>query len=119
MMYEMFNDINKKYLKEVEVLVKQKVSINSKNLNIIEITEKYFNETSKWMPPELVLLLTDWFLEEILKSKDVDKSSKTEYPILSHHQIKRRARKYVSVTDDVLDYLHHPKSEKSRSENKN
>lgn len=118
MMDEIFNDINHKYLKEVEVLVKKKISINYKKLNIIKITEKYFNETNECMPYDLVLLLTDWFLEEILKSKDVDKSSKNEYPILSYHQIKRRNKKYISVTDDVLDYLHYPKSNNSRSENK-
>ncbi len=118
MMYEMFNDINHKYLKEVEVLVKEKISINCKKLNIIKITEEYFNETNEWMPFDLVLLLTDWFLEETLKSKDVDKSSKNEYPILSHYQIKRRNKKYISVTDDILDYLHYPRSDNSRSEKK-
>lgn len=118
MMYEMFNNINNKYLKKVEILVKKKISIDCKKLKIIKITEEYFNETNEWMPADLVLLLTDWFLEEILKSKDVDKSSKNEYPILSHHQIKRRNKKYLSVTDDILDYLHYPKSDNSRSENK-
>ncbi|MGL6106126.1 hypothetical protein [Romboutsia sp.] len=108
MMYEIFNDINSKYLKEVEILVKKKIAITCKKISIIQITEEYFNETNECMPSNLVLLLTDWFLEEILKSKDVDKSSKNEYPILSNHQIKRRNKKYLSVTYDILDYLYHP-----------
>ncbi|CEN26497.1 hypothetical protein [Paraclostridium sordellii] len=115
MMYETFNDVNHKYLKEIEILVKKKISINSKKLNIIKIEEEYFNDTNECMPYDLILPLTDWFLEEILKSKDVDKSSKSEYPILSYHQIKRRNKKYLSVTDDILDYLYHPKSDNSRN----
>ena len=50
MMYETFNDVNHKYLKEIEILVKKKISINSKKLNIIKIEEEYFNDTNECMP---------------------------------------------------------------------
>ena len=118
MMYKTYNDINQKYLKEVEMLIKKNISIDCKKIYIIKITDEYFNETNEWMPSNLLLMLTDWFLESVLKSKDVDKSSKDEYPILSYHQIKRRNRKYIYVTEDILDYLHYPRSDNSRNENK-
>lgn len=112
-MNRVINNISYKYIEKIEKLVENDISIDDKRICIIDITEKYFDETKDPMPPNLVTMLTEWFLSSILKSKDVDKVSKSEYPILSHHQIKRRNKKQISVKYDILDYLQHPKAKKN------
>lgn len=111
-MYKVFNNINSKYLNKVEEITGKKVCLGEKKLLIIDITEEYFCETNELMPEELLMILTNWFLECILKSKDVDKVSKSEYPILSYHQIKRRNNKQLSVPYETLDYISQPRLKK-------
>ncbi|GAA0703273.1 hypothetical protein GCM10008904_10190 [Paraclostridium ghonii] len=113
-MYKFVNNINSKYLNKLEKITSKYVSLEEKKLFIIEITEEYFYETNKLMPEELLIILANWFLECILKSKDVDKVSKSDYPILSYHQIKRRNNKQLSVPYETLDYINQPKSKKVR-----
>lgn len=114
-MHKVLNNINSKYLNKVEKITGKDIPLNEKKLFIIEITEEYFHETNELMPEELLIILANWFLECILKSKDVDKVSKSEYPILSYHQIKRRNYKQLSVSNETLDYINQPKSKKVRS----
>lgn len=114
-MDKVFNNINSKYLKKIDKIISKEVSIDEKKLLIIEITEEYFYETNELMPEELLIILSNWFLACILKSKDVDKVSKSEYPILSYHQIKRRNNKQLSVPYETLDYINQPKSKKVKS----
>ncbi|WP_170075653.1 hypothetical protein [Paraclostridium dentum] len=113
-MYKFLNNINLKYLNKIEKLTDKDVSLDEKKLFIIDITEEYFCETNELMPETLLIILANWFLECILKSKDVDKVSKSDYPILSHHQIKRRNNKQLSVPYETLDYINQPKSKKVR-----
>lgn len=111
-MYKIFNNINSKYLNKVEVITSTEIPLDEKKDLIIDITEQYFYETNEVMPEELLVILTNWFLACILKSKDIDKVSKSEYPILSYHQIKRRNNKQLSVSYETLDYISQPKSKK-------
>lgn len=118
-MFNIFNNINSKYFDKVNEITDNEVSLDEKKQLIIDITEEYFCETNEVMPEELLIILTNWFLECILKSKDVDKVSKSDYPILSHHQIKRRNKKQLSVSYETLDYISQPKvKNKARQDGK-
>jgi hypothetical protein len=101
----LINSINNRYTYRIEEIIKHSIDLDSKKRKIIDITEEYFVEVGEYMPQPLLYLLTEWFLADILKSKDVDKVSKTEYPVLSVHQIKRRGRKQIAVINDTLDHL--------------
>lgn len=107
-----FNVINNKYSKRIEEIIKTAPELDVKHRVIEEITEKYFNEVGEQMPYYMITLLSDWYLSGELKSKNVDKVSNTEYPILSQHQIKRRNKKYPVIDGDVLDYLNQTRGRK-------
>lgn len=74
---------------------------------IIERLNNEFFDVSdgQVLPPFMLSLLTDWILIEVLKDKDVDKVSNSEFAILSPRQLKRRDKRENSVLGEVLDYL--------------
>ena len=113
-MSRFLNNINAKYSDRVEIITKYSIDLESKKNKIIDITEEYFLEVGEQIPQHLLYQLTEWFLEDTLKSKDVDKVSKTEYPVLSIHQIKRRGRKQISVMVDTLDHLNLTRGRKDK-----
>lgn len=110
----LINNINNKYTNRIEELIKYSIDLDSKRKKIIDITEEYYIEVGEIMPQPLLYLLTEWFLADILKSKDVDKVAKTEYPVLSVHQIKRRGRKQIAVINDTLDHLNITRGRKEK-----
>lgn len=110
----LINNINNKYTNRIEELIKYSIDLDSKRKKIIDITEEYYIEVGEIMPQPLLYLLTEWFLADVLKSKDVDKVSKTEYPVLSVHQIKRRGRKQIAVINDTLDHLNITRGRKEK-----
>ena len=113
-MSKFLNSINAKYSDRIEIITKYSIDLESKKNKIIDITEEYFLEVGEQIPQHLLYQLTEWFLEDTLKSKDVDKVSKTEYPVLSIHQIKRRGRKQISVMSDTLDHLNLTRGRKEK-----
>lgn len=119
-MSKLLNSINARYLDRVNLVTKYKLDLESKKLKIIEITEDYYLEVGEQIPPQHLYLLTEWLLSEVLKCKDVDKVTNTEYPILSKYQIKRRNKKQVAVLSDTLDYLNitRGRTEKKVTQNK-
>ena len=72
----------------------------------VQINEEFFERTGgSNLPSYLLNILADWILLEILKDKDVDKVSKTEFAILSPRQIRRRDKRENSVEDEIMDFL--------------
>lgn len=102
-----FNVINNKFSSEVEQLVKTAPDLEIKYKLIEDISERYYQEIGEQMPNYMINLLTEWYLSGELKSKDAHKVSKTEYPILSKHQIVRRLKKQPIVEGEALEYLNH------------
>lgn len=108
------NSINGRYTARVEELIRYNIPLDEKKAKIIDISEEYFVEVGEQLPSPLLYQLTEWFLHETLSVKNVDKVSRTEYPVLSLHQIKRRDRKQVSVVSDTLDYLNITRGRESK-----
>lgn len=102
-----FNIINNKFSGEVEQLVKTAPDLEIKHKLIEDISERYYQEVGEQMPNYMIKLLTEWYLSRELKSKDAHKVSKTEYPILSRHQIIRRLKKQPIMEEEALEYLNH------------
>lgn len=118
-MSKVVNSINEKYTNRIDEIVKYSVDLDFKRNKINEINDDYFTETGEVLPSILVYKLTDWFLADTLKSKDVDKVTKNQYPILSRHQIKRRSKKQVAVVNDKLDYLNQTRGRKEKKVTQN
>lgn len=73
--------------------------------NIDDLNNEYIKRTDNQLPPYLISILTDWYLLEVLLDKNVDKVTKTEHPILSARQIKRRVLRESTMEGDVIDFL--------------
>ena len=118
-MNKLINSVNERYVNKIEELIKYNVDLEFKRNKINELNEEYFAETGDVLPHNLVYKLTDWFLSDTLKSKDVDKVTKNQYPILSKYQIKRRNKKQVAVINEKLDYLNQTRGRKEKKTTQN
>ena len=96
-MNKLINSVNERYVNKIEELIKYNVDLEFKRNKINELNEEYFAETGDVLPHNLVYKLTDWFLSDTLKSKDVDKVTKNQYPILSKYQIKSQGTYTQSI----------------------
>lgn len=67
--------------------------------------EEYYKYVGRMPKPRALELLANYILINELKSKDVDKVTNTEFPILSDIQLKRRARKQMLMQDSTIDFL--------------
>lgn len=80
-------------------------SLEVRRKNIEELNDEYVRRIGKSLPPFLISILTDWYLSEILGDKSVDKVSKTDCPILSNRQLKRRAVRESLMEGEIIDFL--------------
>lgn len=83
------------FTEEVDQLVKQDLTPEFKNKIVQALTDVYIEETGK-VPASFELdRLSTWIVED--KSRNPDKVTNTEFPVLSESQIKlRRRREMVS-----------------------
>lgn len=81
-------------------------SIDERNHESSSMIEEYMNHQGRMPEPYWVSRLGTYVLAEILKNNDRDKSTNTEYAILSYRQQRRRNRKQMAVKGEHLDYLH-------------
>lgn len=79
--------------------------IEVRGRSIEELNNACIKRTGNPLPSYLLLILTDWYLSETLKDKDVDKVSNNEFAILSNRQLKRRYTRECAVGNDNIDYL--------------
>ncbi|MGG3561612.1 hypothetical protein ABES03_08410 [Neobacillus rhizosphaerae] len=79
------------FSQEVEKLIKQDLTDEFKMKLIQALTDAYIDQTGKVPDSYELSRLTTWLVVD--KTKDPDKVTKTEYPILSEHQQKLRARR--------------------------
>jgi hypothetical protein len=82
------------FVQEVDVLVKQDLTPDFKNKLIYALTETYWEETQRLPDSYELERLTTWLVED--KSRDPDKVTNTEYPILSDSQMKLRKRRELA-----------------------
>ncbi|MEH7116949.1 hypothetical protein V7128_05910 [Neobacillus vireti] len=82
------------FSEEVDKLIKQDLTDDFKMKLIQTLTDAYINQTGKVPDSYELSRLTTWLVED--KTNDPHKVSKTEYPILSHDQIKLRRRRELS-----------------------
>lgn len=81
-------------------------SLQERYNRTVQINEEFFERTEgNNLPPYLLNILADLILLEILKDKDVDKVSKTEFAILSPRQLRRRDKRENSVESEIMDFL--------------
>ncbi|PEM08532.1 hypothetical protein [Bacillus wiedmannii] len=67
----------------------------------LDYMKEYGKKPASWQ----LVKMADWILEETLKDVRYNKVTKTERPILSHSQLKRRQRE-VAFESEIVDVLH-------------
>lgn len=73
--------------------------------HVNNMVEEYYRVVGEMPKPYLLSKLADYLLSSELKSRDVDKVTNTEFPILSEYQQIRRERSQVSMETDNMDFL--------------
>lgn len=104
----MKNDIIAEFESSVEHFVNFKPvpELKERYRIINKLNEEFFKRTQgDNLPPYLLSRLSDWVLFEVLKDKNVDKVTDSEFAILSTGQLKRRNKRENSVEGEVMDYL--------------
>ncbi|MFT8313278.1 MAG: hypothetical protein ABF633_03370 [Clostridium sp.] len=102
------NDVLTEFENSINAMVEVALvpSLQERYNRTVQINEEFFERTGgSNLPSYLLNILADWILLEILKDKDVDKVSKTEFAILSPRQIRRRDKRENSVEDEIMDFL--------------
>lgn len=88
-------DFKQSLIDQVDLLVKQELTVEFKNKLVQGLIDAYFEQTGKIPDSKQLDALATWIVVD--KTNDPHKVSKTEYPVLSHGQIKRRqSRELVS-----------------------
>lgn len=80
-------------------------TIQERKDTINDITEYYYQQTERVMPNSMLTVLADILLDDILSNPKPDKSTDSEYPILSMRQQKRRRQRETGVERDTMDFL--------------
>lgn len=93
------------YEAKIEKLTKHKPSLPERYKAIEDLNEEYFQKTGNNLPSFLLTLLTNWILVEDLSSKDIDKVTNSQFPILSRRQLRRRKVRERCTDYDVLDFF--------------
>jgi hypothetical protein len=113
--------------KDVERLVttKELPPIETRIQQVIDLTEWYFEQTGKPYNNSYYLdMLGTYLLADVLRDKGTHKVKQTEYPVLSHTQIKLRNRRERRVGDENLDFIklkevdNHPNAFMAKTRNK-
>lgn len=88
------------FSQEVDKLLRLHTSVGIKNRLIEGITDAYFDQTGKLPDNYELERLGTWVLHDNVN--DPDKVTNTEYPVLSHGQMKLRHRREL-VSDTISD----------------
>jgi hypothetical protein len=91
------------FVQEVDKLVKQDLTVEFKNKLVQGLTDAYVEQTGKVPDSYELQRLATWIVED--KSRDPDKVTNTEYPVLSAGQMKLRHRRelvseYIAESSD-------------------
>jgi hypothetical protein len=92
---------------EVEKLIKQDLTNDFKNKLIKALTDAYVEQTGKIPDSYELTRLATWLVED--KTRDPDKVTNTEYPILSEDQYRLRRRReliYGHLEDTSSSGIH-------------
>jgi hypothetical protein len=88
------------FTQKVDELVKQDLTVEFKNKLVQGLTDAYVEQTGKVPASYDLERLATWIVED--KSRDPDKVTNTEYPILSEGQVKLRQRREM-VSEHIAD----------------
>lgn len=119
--------INRDFEKEVEILLESKnlLPVSMRIQQVISLTEGYFAKTGKPYNNSYFLdMLGNYLLADTLRDKGTHKVKQTEYPVLSHTQLKLRNRRESRVGDENIDFIklkevdNHPNLYKAKTQNK-
>lgn len=75
------------------------------NQQVTDMIDEYYSVIEAYPKSLALSYLANYILINELKSKDVDKVSNNEFPILSDIQIKRRDRKQTPMQVETIDFL--------------
>jgi hypothetical protein len=84
-------DFKTTFSNEVDKLIAQDLTVEFKNKLVQGLTDAYVDQTGKVPDSYELERLATWIVED--KSRDPDKVTNTEYPVLSQGQIKLRHRR--------------------------
>lgn len=100
-------EVDREYWEYIEYLLNtaSEYSQGEKNSIVEEICEYYIRQTGYQIPNSMLSALADFLLDEVLADPRANKVSKTEYPILSFDQLRRRQKKLVPLDLEYLDHL--------------
>jgi len=100
-------EVDREYWEYIEYLLNtaSEYSQEEKNSIVEEICEYYIRQTGYQIPNSMLSALADFLLDEVLADPRANKVSKTEYPILSFDQLRRRRSKLVPFDLEYLDHF--------------
>lgn len=109
-----------RFRERVDVLLETVPTLDERKKIIEDLNEECYQTLGKFLAPDILERLGDWLLHEIHADKSTNKVKKSEYPILSKYQLKRRSRKNVLMADEnSLSVLSHHLKNHSTLRNKN
>ncbi|MDQ0976660.1 hypothetical protein QFZ31_006712 [Neobacillus niacini] len=119
--------VRDQFEKEVQDLLelKELLPVETRIKQVTDLTEWYWKETGKVYKNSYFLdLLGTYLLADELRNKSTHKVKQTDFPILSHTQLKLRNRRERRVGDENIDFIilkevkQHPNAFKTKTQNK-
>lgn len=80
--------------------------IETRNQQVEELLDIYLGVTGETPGGRVLRYLSDYILIEDIKDSNPHKTLHTEYPLQSEYSKKFTTRRELSVSADILDYLH-------------
>lgn len=98
-------------------------SVDVRNETVVKMTEEHYEITGRYPKPYLLEKLANYVLLDTLRDRNIHKAKHDEYPVFSKYQEKKRARRYILVDDDKLDWFNernrnNPNTRRVRTMNK-
>lgn len=107
---EEIKEYKEKFKKVVKLLTDIKSadlpSQEERNWEVESLLDEYVEFTGETPDPQDLYLLGDYILADIIKDPTPYKSSNQEYPIQNAYSRKVTPSREMTMSDDILDYLH-------------
>jgi hypothetical protein len=87
------HDFDTSFRRSIKALYKSDDSMEYKQLEVERMIEGYVVATGDYPSASFLEMLADVLLSDMLRDDDLSKISKTDYPVLSEHQVKRRKQR--------------------------
>lgn len=80
--------------------------IDTRNSEVDDLLDMHLGVTGEIPDHNVITLLADYVLADDIKDSNPHKTTQTEYPIQSTHSRRNTPKRELSVSAEILDYLH-------------